>query len=634
MSWIEVCAAARENLGVLTRLVDAVWSHNRIATPPVLLLATWQTLCDAIGNNSNQDNNSDDNDDDVVRTCAMEIDVFVTALKHASERVYSKDELALIATNVTNGRISKRDIFSHSWPTVGLVQQQQSAAVDVTSVVSKSVNNDAPVAPVAPVAASVVHDVTSNGSSSSSASSSSFLNDKAFRCLLNAAELAHTLLLDLMRPADYLNQQYTPRTASATDSMDAAVAAMASSFAIPDSAALLDFEVAAGNVFPIAATASSRADDKKLAVAFSASLARLDSAVPAHTLAADDGDDALVPLPVSAVDDAMAAIAPTTIPTTTQLATPLRLPEKDCTALMAAARMGHVEVVKLLLGAGATVDQRGGVGESALMIAAACGHESTVRVLVAGGATPNQAARDGGTPLMHASRAGHTNVVRALVQLGANLDVAAASGDTALMLASTGGHVASVMVLLEAGALVALARAHDGVTALHLAATHRHTTVMHLLTDCGASCALVIDTATSEERRAQLLQQSPRKCVTCAKSLKPAQVKMCAGCKLVPYCSPECQRTDWKRHKQTCKLWQASKASASAVAAESAAAAAEATAAAASAAASAAAATAAAAQALANAKARMAAEAAHANEKKATASPATAAASALLEEQD
>lgn len=590
-AWSATVAKARTDLPTLQRLVSNVWN----ATPSnvqytekqsVLLVATWHTLRDAVNQHTGAPA-------DCARNCAMEVDVFLTALKYAAERRF--DAAALDRIAAADSRDAGRDVFLRDWPPM----MESAAALtppEAPPVAVREANNFQPI-PTNLVKGDEL---------------------AAFQLLLEAASVAHADLLALLASTAQKDRAYT--AADDSDATNAVAEAVASiNTAIPADSVAIGMSaanaaaVAGSSPAPLAAvaapaaatatTAAAVAEDSKLALAFSASLARLDASASIgsrHALASDDAA-------ASPDDDVLAALSPAAalLPTMppSSISNGMRLPDKDCTALMAAARMGHVEVVKLLLGAGATVDQRGGAGETALMIAAACGHEATVRVLVAGGASPNQAARDGGTPLMHGARSGHTGVVRALVQVGAHLDVASVGGDTALMLASAGGYVPTVMVLLEAGALVALARAHDGVTALNLAAMYRHTTVMHLLTDCGAACAFVIDTATSEERRAQLLQQqSARKCVTCTKSLKQGQVKMCAGCKLVPYCSPECQRTDWKRHKQTCKLWQASKASAGQVAIESAQAAAEANAVAASAASSAAAATAAAAQTIANAK--------------------------------
>ncbi|TFK33607.1 hypothetical protein BDQ12DRAFT_614957, partial [Crucibulum laeve] len=43
-----------------------------------------------------------------------------------------------------------------------------------------------------------------------------------------------------------------------------------------------------------------------------------------------------------------------------------------------------------------------------------------------------------------------------------------------------------------------------------------------------------------------------RKCSVCRRKGKP-RVKECTGCRKVRYCSPECQKSDWKTHKAKCK---------------------------------------------------------------------------------
>jgi len=42
--------------------------------------------------------------------------------------------------------------------------------------------------------------------------------------------------------------------------------------------------------------------------------------------------------------------------------------------------------------------------------------------------------------------------------------------------------------------------------------------------------------------------------VTCATAEKYDADSLCAGCRFVFYCSPECQRDDWKGHKPACKV--------------------------------------------------------------------------------
>lgn len=42
-------------------------------------------------------------------------------------------------------------------------------------------------------------------------------------------------------------------------------------------------------------------------------------------------------------------------------------------------------------------------------------------------------------------------------------------------------------------------------------------------------------------------------CVACRKESSPDErFARCDACRIVRYCSPECQRRDWSRHKQTC----------------------------------------------------------------------------------
>jgi hypothetical protein len=42
--------------------------------------------------------------------------------------------------------------------------------------------------------------------------------------------------------------------------------------------------------------------------------------------------------------------------------------------------------------------------------------------------------------------------------------------------------------------------------------------------------------------------------VTCATAEKYDADRLCAGCRSVYYCCPECQRADWKGHKPACKV--------------------------------------------------------------------------------
>ncbi|EON63549.1 hypothetical protein W97_02777 [Coniosporium apollinis CBS 100218] len=45
----------------------------------------------------------------------------------------------------------------------------------------------------------------------------------------------------------------------------------------------------------------------------------------------------------------------------------------------------------------------------------------------------------------------------------------------------------------------------------------------------------------------------PRLCTNCDKSETELELKRCGKCKVVLYCSPECQKADWKTHKRFCR---------------------------------------------------------------------------------
>jgi ankyrin repeat protein len=96
----------------------------------------------------------------------------------------------------------------------------------------------------------------------------------------------------------------------------------------------------------------------------------------------------------------------------------------DGTALIAAAHLGHVEVVRTLIRAGAPLDHINNLGWTAL-----------IESIVLG---------DGGPR--------HTETLRALIEAGANVNLADRNGQTPLALARARGHGAMVMLLQQARA--------------------------------------------------------------------------------------------------------------------------------------------------------------------------------------
>ena len=105
------------------------------------------------------------------------------------------------------------------------------------------------------------------------------------------------------------------------------------------------------------------------------------------------------------------------------------------TPLAAAALQGKVDVIEVLVAAGADVDDPDQTGTTPLMVAAAQGHTPAVEALIRRGANPNVQDRTGMTPLMAAASSGRADMVTFLIDKGADVNARDKQGTTALMAA-------------------------------------------------------------------------------------------------------------------------------------------------------------------------------------------------------
>jgi ankyrin repeat protein len=186
-------------------------------------------------------------------------------------------------------------------------------------------------------------------------------------------------------------------------------------------------------------------------------------------------------------------------------------------ALALASAHGHVKVVELLLAAGADVNSRGsGVGHSAgerlkkrsrtvLDFSRCCGsaygdtalglaayndHLEVVRVLVGAGAEVDRPNRRGNTPLMWAAVSDSDTVVSFLITARALVDRTNGAGDTALTLAAEHGNFETALVLVRNNADVN----HQnlvGLTPLMRVAANNEEDIIDLLVDHLARTDLV-----------------------------------------------------------------------------------------------------------------------------------------------
>ena len=124
------------------------------------------------------------------------------------------------------------------------------------------------------------------------------------------------------------------------------------------------------------------------------------------------------------------------------------------TALHWAVHFDDVNMVQMLIGAGANVKATNRFGVTPLALACQNGNAAIVEKVIKAGADPNAALSElGDTPLMMAARTGNVGTVRVLLDNGANVNAKENSrSQTALMWAASEGHPAAAKLLIERGA--------------------------------------------------------------------------------------------------------------------------------------------------------------------------------------
>ena len=162
----------------------------------------------------------------------------------------------------------------------------------------------------------------------------------------------------------------------------------------------------------------------------------------------------------------------------------------NTSALMNAAQFGHVDVVRILIDAGAKVDMDEKFDDhlfewrslaengTALMRAAANGHTEVVNILIAANADVN------GIALILAAEKGHLEIVNTLIAHKVDVDKINSWDNTALFLAAGSGHLEIVNSLIKAGAK--LDESNPFGTALMRAAGSGHLEIVNSLIKAGA----------------------------------------------------------------------------------------------------------------------------------------------------
>lgn len=152
--------------------------------------------------------------------------------------------------------------------------------------------------------------------------------------------------------------------------------------------------------------------------------------------------------------------------------------------LMAAAQAGQLDLVKFLVEKGADVNAMSGNHGSALHCAAKGGFQEVITYLLDQGADINAYSDIPGTPLNIAARNSHIGLLNYLVDMGARVNVENETQVSALRRAANRGDKESVVFLLSKGAN--LEPTGDQRSALYAAAQFGHTDLVDILLSKGA----------------------------------------------------------------------------------------------------------------------------------------------------
>jgi ankyrin repeat protein len=147
--------------------------------------------------------------------------------------------------------------------------------------------------------------------------------------------------------------------------------------------------------------------------------------------------------------------------------------ENDATPLIQATKQNQPVIARVLIDAGADVNAKDGMQDSAFLYAGAEGIDEILKLTIDAGADVKSTNRYGGTALIPASEHGHVSTVKMLIAAGVPVDHVNKLGWTAMheaIILNDGGpdQVETVRLLLEAGADPDITE-NDGLTSRELA---------------------------------------------------------------------------------------------------------------------------------------------------------------------
>ena len=175
-------------------------------------------------------------------------------------------------------------------------------------------------------------------------------------------------------------------------------------------------------------------------------------------------------------------------------------------------------------------------------------HEKVLIKLLSLGVDLNVRDMAGYTPLHHCVQSGNDvtfKMTKRLLKAGAKVDAKNRFGSTPLMDAVCSikeGDYKFIELLLEHGANQCLSD-NDGVTAESL--SYQNAILRRLFEK--HNTALI----KQAKKEAKIEAGGSKPCFKCGKTNSQ---KRCTGCYMTSYCSAECQRSDWERHRSYCMV--------------------------------------------------------------------------------
>ena len=154
-------------------------------------------------------------------------------------------------------------------------------------------------------------------------------------------------------------------------------------------------------------------------------------------------------------------------------------------SLLVDAIKGKKDAMLSSLDAGAAVDEMDSSRMTPLMHAAKNGHLDCVRLLIGRGADVHKRSDKGLTAAHYAALGGDIEMLLAILDAGVAVDVTDCSLMTPLLFAACIGHLECLLLLIQRGADVCHPRV-DGWTAAHYAADHGNVGMLRVLIASGA----------------------------------------------------------------------------------------------------------------------------------------------------